>query len=128
MVRMTDSEFLKVIPQFLGITLACGFFGTLHANKSLLAIGAGVLILLIVRIRFLYTLGTLIHDSLALIGRSITSFILGALYLTVISAYAIVYRARNRALLRKFTFSRSEKSTYEDGIGVYEKKSFEKLW
>ncbi len=128
MVRMTDSEFQKVIPQFLGITFACVVFGILNTNDNLLYTALVLLVLLILRVHFLYTVGTLIHDSVALLGKWLTALVLGVLYLSLISMYAIMYRRLNRELVATFTFSRTSKSTYQDGVGTYEKKSFDKPW
>lgn len=125
---MSPDEFLKVSPQFLGISFALILLGLLTENTNLFYGALILLALLIIRVRMLYTVGTLLHDTLTLLGRVLVHTVLGGLFLTVISVYAYLYRFVNRHVAHAFKSGKERTTTYVEVENISIQESLRKPW
>lgn len=125
---MSDTEFLKVLPQFLGISFALLIFAILKEDMRFIYIATGILFLLILRVHFLFILGSVLHTILKTLGSSLVTFILGTLYLTVITLYAFLFRVLNKDIVHKFSYTVPSRTSFVHQERAFTKEDFEKLW
>lgn len=125
---MSDTELLRVLPQFLGITFALLLFAFLREDMRFMYVASGILFLLILRVRFLFILGSVLHTILKTLGSSLVTFILGTLYLTVITLYAFLFRMLNKDIVQKFSYTMPSRTSFVQQERAFTKEDFEKLW
>lgn len=126
--QLREEELIEVLPQFLGITFALGFFSYYLHKENLLLIALGVLFLLIIRFRPLLFVGRLLHGTLKSAGRYFTFALLGFLYIVLISPYAFLVRLFVRESRVKFSAEKEKGTSFFERNKTYEKSDFEKVW
>lgn len=127
-MKQNDTDFNKVLPQFLGISFALVFLSIWHDNQVFLFIVLSILFLLIIRAKILVTLGIMLHEIIKFLGQSITVFVLGFVYIFLITPYGFIFRFFQKDIHLKFNFKNTDNTFFIDSTTKYTRDYFERPW